>query len=584
MRRTRRPARPLSRQTRPSVQGRGRLAPRYRQCPRSGNFLRERRLLPLSYFEKAIKKAGTLAKYQDFGEARKQGVTLERQARNLRHARAMLLLGEAFHKWGYESDAERCCDAAMAFANHRTLRNMDTKKNALYLLCGIASESANHEAARNISRRLLRIFPFDNGVLLYHIFHMSYEPEEHPRRQKAWAMRWARSVMPQPGTYTRPKALPLDDRPLRVGYVSADFDLHPVGFFVQRILPAHDPARIQAFAYNNGDMENPIAKTVALACTVRDVRKLNDEAMADRIRNDKIDVLVDLSGYTAGNRLPVFAREPAPVLVSWLGYWATTGLSCMDAVLLDPWHAHEGTQQYFAEPVVQLPVVRFCFQSVDDDIFVNPTPPCIRHGHITFGSFNNTSKLTSFVLDAWARILTAVPRSRLLLKWKSFHEPAMRERIWRAFTQRGITRDRLIFSLWSSHKSMMAQYNDVDIMLDSFPFTGGMTTCNALWMGVPVVTLAGESVVARQGHAILGQLGLEELSAHSVDHYVNIAVGLASNIPLLTALRLTLRKRMKDSPLMDVKGFTRHLEDTLLDLYNKKVAQDADTGKDTTQK
>ena len=192
-------------------------------------------------------------------------------------------------------------------------------------------------------------------------------------------------------------------------------------------------------------------------------------------------------------------------------------------------------------------------------------------GYVTFGSFNNTTKLTGPVLDTWARVLAGVPHSRLLFKWKTFHDTALQDRIRRAFESRGIDAARLEFRGWSPIRTMLAQCNDMDIMLDSFPFTGGMTTCNALWMGVPVVTLAGESVVGRQGHAILGQLGLEELSASSVEHYVNIAVGLSNNLPLLTLLRCTLRGRMRASPLLDVKGFTRHLEDAFFELYNRRV-------------
>ena len=489
----------------------------------------------------------------------------------------MLLLAEAFNDFGYISDAERCCQKAINITERRCATSMVTRKLALYLLSAIAAEVANHAAARRISRQLLRIFPGDPTVLLYHIFHISYDPEEQPRRQKSWARYWAKSVTPPKGRCQRPSALPLNHRPLRVGYVSADFDIHPVGFFVRGVLPAHDPKRVQAFAYNAGTQDTLIIKGIGQSCTVRDVANMDDDRLEKLIRDDGIDVLVDLSGLTKGTRLPVFAREPAPVLVAWLGYWATTGLSCFDAVLLDDWHAPAGIEKFFTEPVFRLPVARFCFQPVSENPPVQPKPPCLEKGYVTFGSFNNTAKLTSHVLDAWGRILASVPDSRLLLKWKTFHDTAFRERIRRALEARGIDGDRVEFRGWSPHNVMLAEFRDMDIMLDCFPFTGGMTTCNALWMGVPVVTLAGETAVSRQGHAILGQLGLDELSAHSVDHYMNIATGLAGNLPLLTLLHATLRARMRASQLLDVPSFTRHLEDAFYQLYAKRLARDANS-------
>ena len=555
---------------------RQRLAPRCCRIPSGGRFLRDRRASPIAFFENSLKEASSIAKKHDFATARQRTLVLEKRAALSRQAKAMLLLAEALHDWGYLADAERCCTEAIKLAERRDAPSLVTKKLALYLLGAIAGEAANHAVARHICRQLLRIFPNDPAVMLYLIFHMSYDPEQHLRRQKTWARLWARGVMPPAGSCQRPPALPLHGRPLRVGYVSADFDIHPVGFFVRGVLPAHDPRRVQAFAYNSGDSSNFIAQMIDQGTTVRHVASLDDTQLDALIREDGIDVLVDLSGLTKGTRLAVFAREPAPVLITWLGYWATTGLSCMDAVLLDHWHAPEGTEHYFTEPIVRLPVARFCYQPLSEDPPVHPRPPCMKRGYVTFGSFNNTTKLTGPVLDAWARVLAGVPHSRLLLKWKTFHDVALQERIKRSFEARGIDPTRLEFRGWSPLRTMLAQFNDMDIMLDSFPFTGGMTTCNALWMGVPVVTLAGEGVVSRQGHAILGQLGLEELSARSVEHYVNIAIGLAGNLPLLTLLRCTLRGRMRASPLLDVKGFTRHLEDVFFALYKKRVLTDSD--------
>ena len=384
--------------------------------------------------------------------------------------------------------------------------------------------------------------------------------------------------MVRPAAIHRPPAQALNGRPLRVGYVSGDLKIHPVGLFLRGIIPYHDRRRFTVFAYNSGkNNNNPILQFLAPYCSLRHVAKLDDDAFEAMIRDDAIDLLVDVSGFTSGNRLAVFARQPAPAMISWLGYWATTGLDCLDAVLLDPWHAPEGTENEFVEPIVRLPVVRFCYQPISEEPHVDPIPPRLKNGYLTYGCFNNTTKFNPQLLDIWARILQKQKDAHLLLKWKTFHDPAMRERIFLAFERRKIARERIELRGWSAHQTMLAEYHDVDIALDTFPFSGGITTCNALWMGVPVVTLKGQYVVGRQGYAFLEQLDLQELCARNTEHYINIASQLGDDLRLLTLLRGSLRERLRTSPLLDVQGFTRHLEDAFLQIYDKRVHKDTQT-------
>ncbi|MDP2326160.1 MAG: methyltransferase type 11, partial [Gammaproteobacteria bacterium] len=302
--------------------------------------------------------------------------------------------------------------------------------------------------------------------------------------------------------------------------------------------------------------------------------RLDDPALADLIREDRIDLLVDLSGHTAGSRLTVFAHRPAPVMVSWLGYFATTGLAYLDAVLLDKWHSPLGSAAQFVEPIIRLPQ-RLCYTPVPFAPAVSPAPTFTK-GHITFGSFNNTAKYNPQVFDLWARILQSVPNSRLILKWRTFNDEEYRKKVSDDFAARGVSAERIELRGPSFHADLLKEYGDLDIALDPFPFTGGLTSCEALWMGVPVITWPQSRVVSRQTYAFLGAIGLPELAAKDADDYVRIAVELAQDTQRLMSLRQTLRQRMQASPLCDVAGFTRNLEETLIALY-RKIEADKDT-------
>ncbi|MBQ7457237.1 MAG: hypothetical protein IJS54_06515 [Desulfovibrio sp.] len=475
---------------------------------------------------------------------------------------------------GFASDAQYLYQQILQKNTAQDIVNSLTKRQALFLLGVIANDMGDHKNADTIDQELLRLFPDNQEVWIYLLRHASDNPAKTPADCKALAERWAKTI-PIPRSH-RPKARLHPDTPLRIGYVSGNFALHPVGLFLSGVLLAHDTQRVQIFAYNTAEStENPIEAIAKQCCTLRSVSSLNDDQLEAQIRADNIDVLVDLSGFTTNTRLPVFAREPAPVLLSWLGYWGTTGLSCFDGVLMDAWHAPEGTEADFVEPIVRLPNIRFCYQPLTEEPACAPNPPCVENGFITFGCFNHTHKLNDDVIDVWANILKQLPSSRLLLKWKTLRDRTLREHFCLAFELRGIDPQRILFSGWSSIHAMLEEYAKVDIALDPFPFGGGMTSCNALWMGVPLVTLSGNSPIGRQGEAILSQIDLRELVAKSKEDYCSIALGLAANTDLLIALRQRLRLMMQASPLMDVDTFTRNLETTYETLFEKRARMDA---------
>jgi predicted O-linked N-acetylglucosamine transferase (SPINDLY family) len=303
---------------------------------------------------------------------------------------------------------------------------------------------------------------------------------------------------------------------------------------------------------------------------LRDVSGLDDASLVRQIQQDAIDVLVDLSGHTAGSRLTVFAQRPAPVQVSWLGYFATTGLDTIDAVLLDEVHAPPGTESQFVEKIIRLPHTRWCYRPVPFAPDVAPLPADTK-GYITFGSFNNTAKYHDGVHTLWAQVLAAVPDSRLILKWRTFNDDALKTSVLAQYRALGISTDRIELRGPSFHEEVLRQYADIDIALDPFPFSGGLTSCEALWMGVPVVTWPQSRVVSRQTASFLSVIGLQELIAKDADHYLQIAARLAADKDELRLIRQSMRARMQASPLMDLNGFTRSLEQALIDLYQAKL-------------
>jgi predicted O-linked N-acetylglucosamine transferase (SPINDLY family) len=274
-------------------------------------------------------------------------------------------------------------------------------------------------------------------------------------------------------------------------------------------------------------------------------------------------VLIDLAGHTGNNRLAIFAARAAPVQVSWLGYFATTGTPNMDYVLMDPWHAPAGSESQFTERILRMPHTRFCFQPIADAPAVAARRATA--GSIVFGSFMNVAKINPVVMAAWSRILAGTPGSRLVLKWRTLGEADYRNALAEKLRRAGIDLGRVELRPESRHADMLAEYGDIDIALDTFPFTGGQTSFEASWMGVPIVTFAGSRTVSRQTLCVLGNLGLQELAAEDIDGFVARAVALAADVERVRELRAGLRSRMQGSPLMDAPRFARDFVDTLRD-------------------
>jgi len=365
------------------------------------------------------------------------------------------------------------------------------------------------------------------------------------------------------------------ERMLRLGFVSPHFARHPVGRFIIRALEKLDRSQVRIVAYSDSRATDEMTVRIRAATSEwHEVAAISDEQLARKIREDRIDILFDLAGQTGGNRLPVFARKPAPIQITWLDYVGTTGLSAIDYILADPRQIPPGAERWFHEKVLRMPDDYICFDPPGDAPPVRPLP-AIANGHVTFGSFNIVPKITPGVVSCWARVLHRVPQSRLMLKSRGWGDPATRSRFRQMFAALGIAEDRLEVHGWSPPAEVLACYNEVDIALDTFPYNGGLTTCEAIWMGVPVVTCPGETFASRHGLAHLSAAGMTETVARDLDHYVELAVGLASDLPGLGALRAGLRERVAASALCDGPRFAGHLMTLLRGVWRQWVGQRA---------
>jgi predicted O-linked N-acetylglucosamine transferase (SPINDLY family) len=348
---------------------------------------------------------------------------------------------------------------------------------------------------------------------------------------------------------------PTPDRPLIVGFVSADLRMHSVTYFLEPIFQHHDRQLFKYIAYADLATEDEVSRRLKSQVEGwRSIRGIGDEPVADRVRTDQVDILIDLSGHTSGNRARVFARKPAPVQISYLGYPATTGIETIEYRITDALADPPGmTDGHYTEKLLRLPRTAWCYRPPPDAPDVAELPARV-HGYVTFGSFNNWPKVNDRVIDVWAKILRQVHNARLMLKTNGLREMALQRRVREMFTARGVDPGRLtLVSKDAELKDHLRKYGEVDIALDPFPYNGTTTTCEAMWMGVPVITLEGRMHLSRVGVSLLSNVGLRELIAGDEDDYVARAVALAGDLDRLASLRRGLRERMEHSPLRDEK-------------------------------
>jgi predicted O-linked N-acetylglucosamine transferase (SPINDLY family) len=482
-------------------------------------------------------------------------------------AKAHNNLGVVLEELGHLAQAEACFQEALRFnpsyaQAHINLGNIffgqGRLDKALACLEQAGQIKPNDPLIASQRLGLLHYLPdYDAGDLFEEHRHWQQQSARKAEALFAEHLRWAARFGTPPAC-----SLPARDRDprrrLRLGYVSPDFRNHVLGYYSEGVIGAHDRRQFEVFCYAQVSPPDQRTERIKeLADHWRSLLGLSDAQAAELILQDKIDVLIDLAGHTAGNRLGVFARKPAPVQVTHYGYSDTTGLAVMDYRLTDACCDPPGqTERFHTERLIRLPHVQWCYVPPSTPE-VGPLPARTA-GHITFGSFNNLCKVTEPMIGCWAKVLKNVPGSRFHLLTGA--GAAGDDRVRRLFQARGISHDWLTLINKRPREAYFHFYHQVDLCLDTYPYNGCNTTADALWMGVPCITLAGANWVSRQGAAVLLQAGLDELVTSTPAAYIAAATALANDLPRLHAFRTHLRERLKLSPLMDVPAFTRDLE------------------------
>ena len=358
------------------------------------------------------------------------------------------------------------------------------------------------------------------------------------------------------------------EKRLRLGFVSCDFSRHPVGYHLLPVVENLDKQTAEVVCYNDRIKKDTHTLRFQAAASIwRDVAGWSAQRLADQILADGIDILLDLAGHTAGNRLLTFA----PLQITWAGYEGTTGLAAMDYILADRYVIPEGAEQYYCEKVLRMPGGYLCYDPPEEALPVGPLP-AIANGRVTFASFNNLVKITREVVALWARIMCQLPQSQLVLRYNGLGDEGVRRRYLDLFASAGVDPQRLSLLPRTSRADYLATYSGVDVALDPFPFTGGATTCDAMWMGVPVVIFPGQTFAGRHSLSHLTSVGLTETIAHSPDEYVELAVALAGDLPRLAGIRAGLRQRMALSSLCDGKRFAEQLLQVLRTVWRQWTA------------
>jgi predicted O-linked N-acetylglucosamine transferase (SPINDLY family) len=505
-------------------------------------------------------------------------------------------LGALLNEIGCPEDAEACHRTALklnpgfakAYYNLGiTLKEMDrlTEAEACFLraleikpdyadACSnlgvlLFGDMGRLDEAEGYCRRALEIKPGFAEAQSVLLFNINYLANHDPCHQLEEARKYGDIVAKKVRErFSSWRCLSRPER-LRVGIVSGDLRNHPVGYFLETVISQIDQSRIELIAYTTDfKVDELTARIKPYFSSWKSLLGLNDEVASNLIHSDGVHVLLDLSGHTGNNRLPVFAWKPAPVQVSWLGYFATTGVAEMDYLLCDEIGVPEEAQKYFTESLWYLPDTRICFSPPEFELPVSETPS-LKTGIITFGCFQNIAKIGNAVLTVWAKILHEIPNSRLRLQCKQLGDPSKAATFLCRLQERQIDVSRISLFGDMPRADYLAAHAEVDLILDTFPYPGGTTTCEALWMGVPTVTLAGNTLLERQGASILTAAGLAEFVSATKDEYLAKAVMYSSNPERLATLRSGLRQQVLDSPLFDAPRFARNFEDALWGMWDR---------------
>ncbi len=474
------------------------------------------------------------------------------------------LITEIYRDMGRYDEALRLCEKFLK----KHSENTGLRINYGLLLM----EVGYHDKAEESNIKAINDMPEADGALSNYLMGIHYNPkrtkEEIFEAHALWDTYYApkeRPERPVPENISK-------DKKLRIGLISGGFKKHPVGWMITTALEHLPKDEIELFIYTTDSYHDVLTKRIRKTCVQwKSVVGYSDEVVADMIRDDEIDILMELSGHSADNRLKTVALEPAPISIKWVGgLFNTSGLKSMDYLLTDAKESPEGEEAFYTEKLVRMPDDYICFTPPDYDVFVDELP-AKKNGFITFGCFNNPTKVNTELLSKWGELLQEVPNSRLYLKSKQYDTELVRKRVTDHLAELGIEEHRILFEGNSLHDALLETYNKVDIALDPWPYSGGLTTIEALWMGVPVVTKSGPTFAGRHSTTHLTNAGFPQWVTDNWEDYKNVAVQLSSDIDKLAEIRAGLRQKLLNSPVCDARRFANNLTQAFRQMWIQRV-------------
>jgi protein O-GlcNAc transferase len=471
---------------------------------------------------------------------------------------AIYSLGTAYYKLKRTEEAIKYFDIALNL-NAEHLGSLNNMGNAQLALCNIDTANSFYLKAHKQNKKALSLL---SDILLNYNYYTDLSAEEvyqnHKQAAKYFPSKKIVSHQHKP------------NQKIKIAYISADFRVHSVAYFLLPLIKNYNRDKFEIYCFYNGHKVDQITQQFeALSDHWEIISSFNNEKLLNTVVHHNIDILVDLTGHTSNNRLSVFSQRAAPIQITWLGYPHSTGLQEMDIRLIDEiTDPNQESVEISSEKLVRLPNRFLCYEG-DESVPYQKTPPSVKNNFITFGSFNNVAKINDSVIHAWAEILSAVPESRLIIKSRQLEEASLCERYLNDFKKLNINPDRVtLLEMIPSLENHLMIYNQIDIALDSFPYNGTTTTCEAMWMGVPTITFIGDRHAARVGASIMTHSGYNELLAKDLKTYESLAINIANDSNKRLELRHDMRERMQQSDLCNAKQFTSDMEQAFQNAIN----------------
>lgn len=476
--------------------------------------------------------------------------------------------GLIYNELGQTCEHMGCISESMQY--YRKAVELKPEYGQLWVnLARVLIETGDREEGLAIFRKAVENEPDNAAIHSNLLFYLHHLPDVNSEILFEEHLQWSRKHAPKQLAGKAYKNNRVADRKLRVGYISPDFGSHPVTYFFEPLLDGHDRNAVELYGYGNVRVHSNVTERLKNKFDYyRNVRGLENQSIVEMIEDDHIDILVDLAGHTSDNNLVAMAYKPAPVQVTYLGYLYTTGMQAIDYRLTDEFAETSWSQKHYTEESVLLPNGFYCYQPSEAAGSVSLLP-ALKNGYITFGVLGSSIKVNSVMIKLWSEILQAVKRSRLILKLSGGNDNKVRDFYFEQFERLGVDRNRIEIAGWGSYTEYLEQYNNIDIVLDTYPKNGATTTFEALWMGVPVVSLVGRHQFSRTGLSILSYLGLEKLAVLNSRDYVARAVSLALEQQYLAEIRKSLRQRIADSMLCDSRRLAGEVEQAYRKMWYK---------------